>query len=542
MIKDVKDMLRESVNSTSRDFFDRYLEHEFRITRSMVTRPVQREVYDVIAKYHKWEASRVKHGSIFEDDGSYTPTHFPQEDVKLAVDTAIDGNLLDRKALVRFFSKHLKSHDMPTMRKVNQHEIVLTFRKGVMSRGKKDPGKGKGKYQKAVDAALQDAYRQARADAFDLLRYPHSRTPGVSLPIKDHAGGKAPARSSAAGKRDGYIKGHGRAKYQSGQMIAAGDEQTTVAVMGLADGWDTIKRGEAVKPGKYHKDVMKMIGQVKKEIMDAIAIEYKVYKFTKDGVGGGGIDDTLKVDMHATDHKGNYALQHYDARSIRKFISQRATAIRDDMVERMAHLEPDLSQSPTKRNRLIAQTNKKLVTALLGVQKANPNMKLKVNKRLLKQAKLTKRQVAKGQGADLSRTIKTAIAAKAIGTGGAKAKGSQRAARKSKNTTRTMESPIALRNLLNEALPQMVASKMTAPALRYRTGRFANSARVENVNIGPRGGIGIDYTYMRNPYETFEPGNKQGSVQRDPRKIIGASIRELAMAILGKQPTQVRRN
>ena len=47
---------------------------------------------------------------------------------------------------------------------------------------------------------------------------------------------------------------------------------------------------------------------------------------------------------------------------------------------------------------------------------------------------------------------------------------------------------------------------------------------------------------MRNPYETFEPGNKQGSVQRDPRKIIGASIRELAMAILGKQPTQVRRN
>ena len=212
------------------------------------------------------------------------------------------------------------------------------------------------------------------------------------------------------------------------------------------------------------------------------------------------------------------------------------------MVERMAHLEPDLSQSPTKRNRLIAQTNKKLVTALLGVQKANPNMKLKVNKRLLKQAKLTKRQVAKGQGADLSRTIKTAIAAKAIGTGGAKAKGSQRAARKSRNTTRTMESPIALRNLLNEALPQMVASKMTAPALRYRTGRFANSARVENVNIGPRGGIGIDYTYMRNPYETFEPGNKQGSVQRDPRKIIGASIRELAMAILGKQPTQVRRN
>ena len=51
----------------------------------------------------------------------------------------------------------------------------------------------------------------------------------------------------------------------------------------------------------------------------------------------------------------------------------------------------------------------------------------------------------------------------------------------------------------------------------------------------------IDYTYMRNPYETFEPGNKQGSTQRDPRKIIGASIRELAMGILGRQPTTIRR-
>ena len=88
----------------------------------------------------------------------------------------------------------------------------------------------------------------------------------------------------------------------------------------------------------------------------------------------------------------------------------------------------------------------------------------------------------------------------------------------------------------------MVASKMTSPALRFRTGRFANSARVENVDVGPRGGIGIDYTYMRDPYETFEPGNKMGSTTRDPRKIIGASIRELATSILGRQPSTLRRN
>ena len=61
---------------------------------------------------------------------------------------------------------------------------------------------------------------------------------------------------------------------------------------------------------------------------------------------------------------------------------------------------------------------------------------------------------------------------------------------------KTAQSPIELRNLLNEMLPEMVASKMTSPALRFRTGRFANSARVENVNIGPRGGIGVDLSLI----------------------------------------------
>ena len=82
---------------------------------------------------------------------------------------------------------------------------------------------------------------------------------------------------------------------------------------------------------------------------------------------------------------------------------------------------------------------------------------------------------------------------------------------------------------------------MTSPALQYRTGRFANSTRIENLVVGPRGGIHIDYTYMRAPYETFEPGGKQGSVQRDPRKLIGKSIREISVGILGKQPTTLRR-
>ena len=82
---------------------------------------------------------------------------------------------------------------------------------------------------------------------------------------------------------------------------------------------------------------------------------------------------------------------------------------------------------------------------------------------------------------------------------------------------------------------------MTSPALQFRTGRFANSAQVEMVTKGPRGGTYIDYSYMKMPYQTFEPGFAQGSTTRDPRKIIGESIREIAIGIIGKQPTAIRR-
>ena len=82
---------------------------------------------------------------------------------------------------------------------------------------------------------------------------------------------------------------------------------------------------------------------------------------------------------------------------------------------------------------------------------------------------------------------------------------------------------------------------MTSPALNFRTGRFAASAQVQDVMVGPRGGLNVNYTYMRDPYETFEPGNAMGSTQRDPRKIIGESVREIAQSIIGDRFLRVRR-
>jgi len=202
-----------------------------------------------------------------------------------------------------------------------------------------------------------------------------------------------------------------------------------------------------------------------------------------------------------------------------------------------AEIDALWSDSPGPITKAKAISAKEVIDNLFP-HKANPNMRLKVNKKLYSEAKefkKTTRTKANTKPGSVQRGIIANSAIKKV-----------RRARATPATGRgqgmTSQSPIALRNLLNEALPQMVASKMVSPALQFRTGRFANSARVENVNIGPRGGVGIDYTYMRDPYETFEPGNKQGSTQRDPRKIIGASIRELATGILGRQPTTIRRN
>ena len=88
--------------------------------------------------------------------------------------------------------------------------------------------------------------------------------------------------------------------------------------------------------------------------------------------------------------------------------------------------------------------------------------------------------------------------------------------------------PLYLIGLINRDLTRTVANNMESPALNYRTGRFASSVRVTDVLTTPQGFPSIGYTYMKSPYQTFEPGFAQGDPNRDPRKLIDRSIREIA--------------
>lgn len=96
-----------------------------------------------------------------------------------------------------------------------------------------------------------------------------------------------------------------------------------------------------------------------------------------------------------------------------------------------------------------------------------------------------------------------------------------------------LPSLVKLQNLINMSLSQKIKENMgdgsRRDILNLQSGRFAESVKVTKMSQSREGMITAFYTYMRNPYQTFEPGFKQGSPgTRSPRLLISKSIRELA--------------
>jgi hypothetical protein len=91
----------------------------------------------------------------------------------------------------------------------------------------------------------------------------------------------------------------------------------------------------------------------------------------------------------------------------------------------------------------------------------------------------------------------------------------------------------SLQTIINSSLAEKIRSNMgkgdSIDVLNYRTGRLANSAKVEAISLGRSGAINAFFSYMRHPYGTFaEGGKKQDPRSRDPVMLIGKSIRQLA--------------
>ena len=92
--------------------------------------------------------------------------------------------------------------------------------------------------------------------------------------------------------------------------------------------------------------------------------------------------------------------------------------------------------------------------------------------------------------------------------------------------------PLHLIGMLNRELPSTVRKNMTHPNLENRTGRFASSVKIVDINQTPQGYPSIGYTYQKSPYGVFETGTGAppwADGDRDPRELIDKSIREIAM-------------
>lgn len=90
-----------------------------------------------------------------------------------------------------------------------------------------------------------------------------------------------------------------------------------------------------------------------------------------------------------------------------------------------------------------------------------------------------------------------------------------------------------LMGIINSRLTDMVISNMGPPRLQNRTGAFASSVRVTEITQTPQGFPSIGYTYDKSPYQVFESnsGTRFSSLERDPRQLIDASIREIAQQL-----------
>jgi len=96
---------------------------------------------------------------------------------------------------------------------------------------------------------------------------------------------------------------------------------------------------------------------------------------------------------------------------------------------------------------------------------------------------------------------------------------------------------ISLQNLLNQKLIETVKQNMGTGndrnVLNLRTGRFAESVRVDRLSESKLGAITAFYSYMRNPYATFSSGGQQSRPSsRDPKLLISKSIRQVAAELM----------
>ena len=145
--------------------------------------------------------------------------------------------------------------------------------------------------------------------------------------------------------------------------------------------------------------------------------------------------------------------------------------------------------------------------------------------------KFTGKQTESFTGTDVVKNITKVITKTPVISG--TIKGSSKPSITLRNLQGQFYSASSLMTLINEQLSKQIEKNMGTGAsrtlLNFRTGRLAESAKVERISTSREGMITAFYSYMNNPYGTFSVGGAQSMpASRDPKLLISKSIREIA--------------
>ena len=297
------------------------------------------------------------------------------------------------------------------------------------------------------------------------------------------------------------------------------DADSTVAMIAVLKG---IKELSGRQLGKMSDAAVGAVKEETRKLNNVFGVRktFKLNKITlEEYMKNPKLVDTLEIDIEYGTNLSQSEMQEFDAKQIKAELEAARDAALEGLKKEQEKWGKDyivMKGSPSLKDRIEKGIPSTVAENLFKGQKVKGKYPTQKNKSTSKSKESKKSK---------QRTSKKISSKAAKGTRVVYAKGRKQ----------QQNNPIALKELINAALPQEILQRMHPPALQNRTGRFRNSAEVTNVAIGPRGGTQIDYTYMKNPYQTFEPGYAQGSTNRDPRRIIGQSVREIAQKLTGNK-------
>ncbi len=209
--------------------------------------------------------------------------------------------------------------------------------------------------------------------------------------------------------------------------------------------------------------------------------------------------------------------------TIKRALDRTAKSLRDEFLKNLVskqgleNLKSALRLSPTMEEaitmQLVDALNGKPIRALVGSGSA----KKRVDSKVLKNKKLAP-QTTSSRGKVKPAPLKPTV------------KKPDRAAKPAAETNL-----LSLQSILDQLLVTKVKENMgtggRADILNLRSGRFAESVKVERLSKSREGMITAFYSYMKNPYATFSTGGRQELPRsRDPKLLISKSIREILQA------------